>query len=239
MADSSHLAYQFDDSICPARERIRTIIASRDEETDKAYDAWAHYYDEDMITLGYGGYEAMGDNVIKFVADKNAKILDFGCGTGLFGQKLRSLGYMNTFGVDAADSFLEESRKKEVYLELEKHRFGIGLNAPYNDSSFDVVMSISVFGPNTINHTALYEIDRILSPGGYLMMFIRRSRLEMERENFNVKAVLEGWVTSGQWERLPDGRGIYYSRPDGVGEGDEAVEQDGVIITMRKLQTST
>lgn len=71
------------------------------------------------------------------------------------------------------------------------------------------------------------------------MMFIRRSRLEMERENFNVKAALEGWVTSGQWERLPDGTGIYYSRPDGVEEGDEAVEQDGVIVTMRKLQTST
>lgn len=41
-----------------------------------------------MISLGYGGYEAMGDNVIKFVADKNAKILDLGCGTGLFGQKV-------------------------------------------------------------------------------------------------------------------------------------------------------
>lgn len=51
-------------------------------------------------------------------------------------MQLRSLGYMNTFGVDAADSFLEESRKKEVYLELEKHRFGIGLKAPYNDSTY-------------------------------------------------------------------------------------------------------
>lgn len=45
-------------------------------------------YQKDMISLGYGGYEAMGDNVIKFVADKNAKILDLGCGTGLFGQKV-------------------------------------------------------------------------------------------------------------------------------------------------------
>lgn len=53
-------------------------------------------------------------------------------------MQLRSLGYMNTFGVDAADSFLEESRKKEVYLELEKHRFGIDLNAPYNDSTYNM-----------------------------------------------------------------------------------------------------
>nr|XP_054756893.1 demethylmenaquinone methyltransferase-like isoform X1 [Lytechinus pictus] len=235
MSGSSHLG--IDDLVCPARGRINDIIASRGEDTERAYDAWAQYFDEDMITLGYGGYDVMGKNVIKFVTNKNAKILDVGCGTGLFGEKLRSLGYMNIFGVDASDSFLEKSREKGVYLELEEHRFGNGLKLPYSDNSFDVIMAVSILGPNTINPTALYELDGLLSPGGYLMIFIRRSRLDMERENFNVKAVLDDLLTSGRWERLPDSSGLYYTQPNGVpvAEGDEAVEGDGVVVTMKKL----
>nr|XP_054756944.1 uncharacterized protein LOC129262912 isoform X2 [Lytechinus pictus] len=194
MSGSSHLG--IDDLVCPARGRINDIIASRGEDTERAYDAWAQYFDE-----------------------------------------LRSLGYMNIFGVDASDSFLEKSREKGVYLELEEHRFGNGLKLPYSDNSFDVIMAVSILGPNTINPTALYELDGLLSPGGYLMIFIRRSRLDMERENFNVKAVLDDLLTSGRWERLPDSSGLYYTQPNGVpvAEGDEAVEGDGVVVTMKKL----
>ncbi|XP_041453517.1 uncharacterized protein LOC121406573 isoform X2 [Lytechinus variegatus] len=194
MSGSSHLG--IDDPVCPARGRINDIIASRGEDTERAYDAWAQYFDE-----------------------------------------LRSLGYMNIFGVDASDSFLEKSREKGVYLELEKHRFGNGLKLPYSDNSFDVIMAISILGPNTISPTALYELDGLLSPGGYLMIFIRRSRLDMERENFNVKAVLDDLLSSGRWERLPDSSGLYYTQPNGVpvAVGDEAVESDGVVVTMKKL----
>ena len=53
----------------------------------------------------------------------------------------------------------------EKNLSLRSPKFLWNFLFLYNAGSFDVVMAISVFGPNTVNHTALYEINRIIKPG--------------------------------------------------------------------------
>eukprot|EP00057_Strongylocentrotus_purpuratus_P012032 XP_011666506.1 PREDICTED: Williams-Beuren syndrome chromosomal region 27 protein [Strongylocentrotus purpuratus] len=228
--------FGFHQSACPAEERLTALIACKDmEKENKMYDEWAFYYDEDMKALGFQGYGVMGKRISELIGNKNAKILDIGCGTGLFGVELHSLGYNNIHAADGNPNILEKSRERGVYTELKQFMLGSNLIAPYEDGAFDAVVAIAVLGPGAVDHTAMPEISRLVATGGYLILFIRKSRLEMETERFNVKAVFEEWVASGKWERLSDISSVYYAGTDGVDNDDRVVERDGFIVTLRKL----
>ena len=67
------------------------------------------------------------------------------------------------------------------------------------------------------------------STGGHLVGYIRKSRLEMERPDFNIKAALEKFVAEGIWTRLPDEKGVKFY------ETDIGVKNDvGIVVTLRK-----
>ncbi|XP_030830918.1 methyltransferase-like protein 27 [Strongylocentrotus purpuratus] len=228
--------FGFHQSACPAEERVAAATTCKDmDKMNIIYDQWAFFYDEDMKALGFQGYGVMGKRIAELIGNKNAKILDIGCGTGRFGSELRSLGYNNIHAVDGNHNFLEKSRERRVYTELKQFMFGPNVIAPYEDGAFDTVVAVSSFGPGVVAHTAMPEISRLVATGGYLILFIRKSRLEMETERFNVKAVFEEWVASGKWERLSDISSVYYAGTDGVDNDDRVVERDGVIVTLRKL----
>ena len=44
-----------------------------------------------MVSLGFRGYDECGRKVKELLPDKEARILDFGCGTGIFGTMVCSL----------------------------------------------------------------------------------------------------------------------------------------------------
>nr|XP_054748350.1 methyltransferase-like protein 27 [Lytechinus pictus] len=228
--------YDLHQSACPSVDRLKLITACRDMEAKKKlYSKWASFYDEDMDVLGYQGYGVMGKRVTDLITDKEAKILDIGCGTGRFGLELHSLRYTNIHGVDGNNNFLEKSRKRHVYTNLKQCWFGANVISPYENGAFDIVVAVSSFGPLVLDHSALPEIDRLTRTGGYFILFIRKSSLEMEDEIFNVKSVFDEWIASGKWERLGDISSVYYSGTDDESEHDDRlVEHEGVIVTLRK-----
>jgi ubiquinone/menaquinone biosynthesis C-methylase UbiE len=93
-----------------------------------------------------------------------AMVLDFGCGNGDLVAAFRSMGFQ-AFGCDL---------KFEEGEHLQQRR-GAGLirlitvdpyRLPFEDSSFDVVVSDEVFEHVTDYPTAISEIRRVLKPGG-------------------------------------------------------------------------
>jgi 2-polyprenyl-3-methyl-5-hydroxy-6-metoxy-1,4-benzoquinol methylase len=95
----------------------------------------------------------------------NDKILDLACGTG-FGTDLLAAATTNTvIGGDIADIAITECNIQWQRPNLKFHVID-GTKLPFNNSSFDVVVSFE-----TIEHTVSYnkmleEFSRILKPGG-------------------------------------------------------------------------
>jgi SAM-dependent methyltransferase len=93
--------------------------------------------------------------------DKNARILDYGCGAGRRVYELLDAGYPNAFGYDVLD-----------YLDLrdssDRSRFHIAPDGyiPVPDASFDFVFSDQVFEHVLNQPFAWQEIVRVLKPGG-------------------------------------------------------------------------
>ena len=65
-----------------------------------------------------------GIDLIKDRIQKDAKILDVGCNTGLWLQHLYDLGYSNLWGIDPQKSAVKFAEKERPYLNIKEGFFG-------------------------------------------------------------------------------------------------------------------
>ena len=108
---------------------------------------------------------------------RDARVLDLGCGAGVLTERLVAAG----FNVDAADmspDMLEFSKKRLAGYDASRYRVYQAECAaiPVPDDTFDVVACIGVFGYMEDVDSAIREIQRVLRPGGTLVMSIRNSQ---------------------------------------------------------------
>jgi len=93
------------------------------------------------------------------------KVLDFGCGSGRLVQCLLSLGY-DAYGCDITPYWRETSHadvERLATLSFAPYRL------PFEDNTFDVVVSTSVLEHAQNKEELFSEIYRILKVGGYAM----------------------------------------------------------------------
>ncbi len=91
------------------------------------------------------------------------KVLEIGCGTGLFTHKIHEIsGNNNIVATDLSPDLIEVAREKYPQLNFE---VADAMNINYDDASFD-----AVFGNSIIHHldfsSFLVEMTRVLKPGG-------------------------------------------------------------------------
>ena len=103
------------------------------------------------------------------IFSKNAKILDYGCGTGSSLKKVIEFEPKKIVGIDISDVSIEKARNNiksdKDNLELivdncEKTKFG--------ENEFDLVYGTGILHHLQINQ-CLNEISRVLKPGGRLL----------------------------------------------------------------------
>ena len=97
------------------------------------------------------------------------QILDLGCGTGTLALRAvsRTPGARVT-GVDADPAILDRAREKARRADRDiRFDQGFAGELPYEDESFDVVLSTLLFHhlPDEEKHRAATEIHRVLKPG--------------------------------------------------------------------------
>jgi SAM-dependent methyltransferase len=99
-------------------------------------------------------------------ADRGAiRVLDFGCGAGALIGRMQECGY-DAYGCDIRGPWTLEpvvAADRIRFVTIEPYRL------PYDDDTFDVVFSTSVFEHALNKDECLAEIHRILKPGGYSM----------------------------------------------------------------------
>lgn len=97
---------------------------------------------------------------------KDNKILEIGCGTGLFTGKIMELsGSKDVIAIDISPELLELAQKNHPDAVF---KLGDAMNLDFNDNSFDVVFGSSVLHHLDMEKTCK-EILRVLKPGGRLV----------------------------------------------------------------------
>ncbi|MHC5118452.1 MAG: class I SAM-dependent methyltransferase, partial [Planctomycetota bacterium] len=93
----------------------------------------------------------------------NKKVLELGCGTGALAHFLHTTGTA-VIGSDIAKTAIDHARKCYPETEFRTHS---AEELPYEDGSFDIVMSFDVLEhlPNVDQH--LREVRRVVKADGY------------------------------------------------------------------------
>ena len=137
----------------------------------KYYDDWTKnaQFNQDMIEWKYTAPVNTVQLIDKYIHDKNIKILDAGCGSGLAGIELKKRGFTNIYGVDFSQSMLNLI-PNNIYQTVEL----IDLNEPlkYNDNDFDVIICVGTFTYGHVKAHALDEFIRVTNKNGYICFTI-------------------------------------------------------------------
>jgi len=101
----------------------------------------------------------------KFIANKNPKILDVGCGTGKNIEVFSEIG--EVWGIDNAREAIEFCKKRG----LKSVRLGSAESTGFPPKCFDLITLLDVL-EHTNDKAALKEIYRLLRPGGFLIITV-------------------------------------------------------------------
>ena len=135
------------------------------------YNEWANKakFNQDMIDWNYAAPSNTVLLLDQYTNNKNLKILDAGCGSGLAGIELKKGGYTNVHGVDFSQSMLDLI-PDNIYQTAEI----VDLNKPlgYDDNTFDAIICVGTFTYGHVKAHALDEFVRVTKKDGYICFTI-------------------------------------------------------------------
>ena len=147
------------------------------EELLKYYKDWTinNKYNKDMVDWNYTAPQETVSVLKKYVFNKNFRILDAGCGTGLVGIELKKYGFLNIEGIDFSQNMLDLV-PQGIYKKIEK----VDLNKllKFQDNTYDVVMCVGTFTYGHVKHQALDELIRITKNKGMVCFTINEGIYE-------------------------------------------------------------
>ena len=127
--------------------------------------------EEETAYLFKPDHQLRGDIVIELIREviknpKKQKLLSIACSIGVFEEKIiRNLKLM-VYGIDGARMALKEAKKRGVITK----RGDITNSLPYKDNTFDFVFAGEIIEHLIDVKSFLNEINRILKPGGYVVI---------------------------------------------------------------------
>ncbi len=134
------------------------------------FDEMAATYDHDLINdLGYVADAVACDKFISLESDRNARILDVGCGTGLVGRRLKAAGYSDIHGTDYSSKMLDEARSTNVYSSLQQQDLTLPIEST---EKFDAAIAVGVFGFSGPTAEHFVNITDRLKPGGITLLTV-------------------------------------------------------------------
>ena len=147
------------------------------EELLKYYQDWTdnNKYNKDMVDWNYIAPQGTVFILKKYAFNKNYKILDAGCGTGLVGIELKKYGYSNIEGVDFSQSMLDLV-PQDVYKKIEK--VDLNKHLKFKNNTYDVIMCVGTFTYGHVKPQALDELIRITKNKGFICFTINEGIYE-------------------------------------------------------------
>jgi len=190
-----------------------------DDETQALYDDWAQQYDRDMDRNDYAQPRRCAQALLNLTEDRNAPVLDVGCGTGLSGLALKAAGFAHVDGCDYSDAMLQRAGRTGAYDRL----FPANLNAPpldAADGAYQAATCVGVFSFGHVSPDSVDEILRVVRPGGPVIIGLN----ELFWQKGDLRRKLEALQDAGALEILSTREGDHLP-----GEGLK-----GWVIQLRK-----
>ena len=127
---------------------------------------------------------------------KGKRILDLGCGPGLYASVLKQRGAI-VKGIDASEELIKIAREEVKGVEF---ILGDAEKLPYRNNEFDIVLSALVLGHFDKWNKVLSEIRRVLKKNGVLVFSIHNPVTEKfvkKKWFFKKFKVLDGYFDEG------------------------------------------
>src|SRR5436305_8815139 len=122
--------------------------------TTARYDGLAQWYEAFRPSLSH----AESEIVRRLAGPGPGRCIEVGCGTGLVGAFLETLGW-STVGVDVSADLLDVARKRGLEVVQTSAE-----TLPFDDSSFDLAVSVWTHTDVDDFASVLREISRVLRP---------------------------------------------------------------------------
>ena len=165
------------------------------DEVMKYYDEWGrnNKYDQDMVEWQYTGPKETVAIFKKYTNNKEIKIYDAGCGTGLVGIELKKNGYINCDGADLSQKLLDLV-PKGLYQNLSKVDLNQSLDI--KDNVYEAVLCVGTFTFGHVKPPALDEFIRITKNKGLLCFTINEGIYEEYGFDKKIKELTENnlWI---------------------------------------------
>ena len=147
------------------------------DEVMRYYDDWGleNKYDQDMVDWKYTGPKETVEVFKKYAKNKDIKIFDAGCGTGLVGAELKKFGYKYYDGADLSQKLLNLV-PKNLYQKLSK--VDLNKEIEIKDDAYDAVMCVGTFTFGHVKPNALSEFVRITKSKGLICFTINEGIYE-------------------------------------------------------------
>ena len=145
------------------------------------YNDWSARYDKELADWDYTAPDVSAAMLTEHL-QPGSKVLDLGCGTGQFAEKLSNRLECRIDGVDISKASLQRAMARGCYASLRR----VDLQQtplPFADNSFDGAASVGVMTYIANPAALLTDLCRIIQPGG-AFVFTHRDDLWQE-QNFD------------------------------------------------------
>lgn len=131
----------------------------------------ARAYDLATRVLFGSFYRGVAEDVAGLLPEEG-RVLDVGCGPGHVAMELAATG-LDVIGIDLDPAMIERARAKAPGSDGRPPSFDVGdvATMPYDDDSFDLVVSTLALHHWSDPEPALKEIARVLEPGGRALIW--------------------------------------------------------------------
>ena len=168
--------------------------AKNDNRLTEVYKDWAKKYDYDNDhVLGTVSQPKSVNLLTTRLKDRNAEIIDVGCGTGLVGENLKAKDFIYFDGIDISEDMLEIA-KSRGYRNLLLGSLNNRL--PVLDNAYDTAMCVGVFTHGHVSSEGFNELCRIVKPGGYICFTINEGVFE----KYGFKEMIGDFQSHKIWE---------------------------------------
>ena len=187
------------------RNYLERVTAHDKAECATRAKQWGYDYWDGERQYGYGGmrydgrWRPVAEEIAKFYGLASGdRILDVGCGKGyLLYEFTQAVPDVEVVGLDISQYALDNA-KEEIKPFL---RLGNAVSLPYDDNSFDLVLSITTFH-NFYAYdlrAALQEVERVGKNNKYVN--VESYRNESEKVNLLYwQLTCESFYTPKEWE---------------------------------------
>lgn len=164
------------------------------EQPLKQYNNWAT--DHDWMTLKYDTESRKSFYSFFDFETKGKKLLDIACGSGHDLIHYRDVFGTDAYGVDASEAEVILANNR---LNKEKVKVGCAHMLPFEDQSFDII--VSKYAPQGFESISDFykEVIRVLKPGGQFLILTTHpmrhflEKTEKPRDYFK-KEIVTSWI---------------------------------------------